>query len=49
MVGFGEEALHLAAELVGEVVVLLFKDRVADIGEMVFGVAIVAVARLTGP
>jgi hypothetical protein len=49
LIGFGEHPLHLPAELVGEVIVLLFEYSGAYGGEMVLCVAVVAIARLTGP
>jgi len=49
LVGFGEEALHLVAELVGKMVVLLFEDGGADLREIFWGLGVVAVAGLAGP
>ena len=49
LVGFGEETLHLMAELVGQVIVLLLKDGGADLREIFWGFGVVAVARLAGP
>jgi hypothetical protein len=49
LIGFGKQPLHLSAELVGEMIVLLFEYGGAYGGEMVLCVAVVAVARLTGP
>ena len=49
LIGFGKPPLHLSAELVGEMIVLLFEYGGAYGGEMVLRVAVVAVTRLTGP
>src|SRR5882757_4524518 len=49
LIGFGKQSLHLSAELIGEMIVLLFEYRGAYSGEMVLGVTVVAVARLAGP
>ncbi len=49
LIGFGKQSLRLSAELVGEMIVLLFEYGGAYGGEMVLCVADVAVARLTGP
>src|SRR5207244_12810792 len=49
LIRFGKQPLHLSAELVGQMIILLFEYSSPYRGEMVLRVAIVAVARLTGP
>ena len=49
LVGLGKQALHLAAELVGQVIVLLLQDRLAYGGQIILRVKIITVDRKARP
>ena len=49
LVGLGKQALHLAAELVGQVIVLLFQNRPAHRGQIILRIEIVTVDRKARP
>ena len=49
LIGLGKQALHLATELVGQVIVLLFQDRPAHLGQIILRVEIIAVDRKARP
>src|SRR3954451_11969570 len=49
LIGFGEQALHLLAELIGGMVVLPFEHSMTDLSQILAGIPIVTISRFAGP